>query len=96
MNLVIKLVNPQDLVPFARFLERNNTSIVTRHFNPFPLTLETAVEISQKPHQDKYYVAHLEEEIIGLAMLRGWEEGYEIPSFGILVDQQYHYQGTHG
>lgn len=92
-NFTISIVRQQDFLPLSRFLEHNNSASVSRNFNPFPLTLETAAEISQKPHQDKYYVAFSAEEIIGLAMLRGWDEGFEVPSFGILVGKEYHHQG---
>jgi len=45
--------------------------------------------IALTPHQDRYYAAFMEEKIVGLVMLRGWDEGYAIPSLGILVDREH-------
>jgi RimJ/RimL family protein N-acetyltransferase len=28
-------------------------------------------------------------ELAGVFMLRGWDEGYEVPSFGVLIDEKY-------
>jgi len=82
----IRPVNPDDLKPLAQFFEANNHVETTRQFNPFPLTVETARWIVLEPHQDCYFVAATGTGgIIGFGMLRGWDEGYEIPSFGILV-----------
>jgi [ribosomal protein S18]-alanine N-acetyltransferase len=33
------------------------------------------------------------EDVLGFSMLRGFDEGYEIPSFGIFVDHESHGQG---
>ena len=43
--------------------------------------------------QDDYYVAARGEDLLGFSMLRGFDEGYEIPSFGIFVDHESHGQG---
>lgn len=37
--------------------------------------------------KDLYYVIYLNFNIVGYAMLRGWDEGYEIPSIGIILSK---------
>jgi RimJ/RimL family protein N-acetyltransferase len=37
--------------------------------------------------KDLYYVIYLNFNIVGYAMLRGWDEGYEIPSLGIILSK---------
>lgn len=85
----IKRIDNEDYFPLSSFFRRNNLPIVSRFFSPFPLIDETAKEITTKPHFDLYYAAYFENEIIGFSMLRGWDEGFEIPSFGILIDNQH-------
>ena len=87
----IKLVKEEDCELLAALFEKNNVDSITRYFIPFPLTRETARWIACENHQDKYYLGLIEDEIIGFSMLRGWEEGYSIPSFGMFIDQ--HKQG---
>lgn len=65
----------------------NNVEAITRYFTPFPLTRETAHWIACEQHQDKYYFGIVDNELVGFSMLRGWEEGYSIPSFGMFIDK---------
>lgn len=74
--------------------ERNSTPVVTSLFDPFPLTDQEARRIALKPRQDEYYVAARVDQLVGLSMLRGFDEGYQTPSFGIFVDHEAHGQGV--
>jgi ribosomal protein S18 acetylase RimI-like enzyme len=85
----IRAVEHNDFEALARFLENNNRPEITRHFNPFPLDSKTAYRIACTEHRDQYYVAVLKDEIVGFCMLRGWDEGFQIPSFGILVGHRH-------
>jgi RimJ/RimL family protein N-acetyltransferase len=60
---------------------------VIEQFHPFPLTRETARRLAHERTRDRYYVAVDREQVVGFMMLRGWEDGYDVPSFGFLVDQ---------
>ena len=93
MNLIIKLVDSDDFHSLKNFFLENDKPSITRYFNPFPLTEESAYRITKKNHKDKYYVAYLDKMIVGFSMLRGWEEGYNVPSFGILIHHKFTNQG---
>jgi ribosomal-protein-alanine N-acetyltransferase len=43
--------------------------------------------------QDLYYAAFLGDRLVGYGMLRGWDEGYSIPSFGVAVGAAYRGRG---
>lgn len=53
-------------------------------FHPHPLTAEYAADLCRTVGgvRDGYYVAEAAGKIIGYSMLRGWDEGYEVPSWG--------------
>lgn len=78
----------------TELFERNSTSAVTSSFDPFPLTAREAQRIALEPCKDAYFVAARADRLVGLSMLRGFDEGYEIPSFGIFVDYEAHAQGV--
>lgn len=82
----VREIRLSDFERLKRFLERNNTPETIRHFHPFPLTAETARWITTVPRRDRYYLALCGKQVIGLCMLRGWDEGFSVPSFGIVVD----------
>ncbi len=89
----IREVTEEDAFSLAQFFEDNNTPEVTRQFSPFPLTAETASRIARDRRRDRYYIGLDRGKIVALAMLRGWDEGFEIPSFGICVDRRYRRRG---
>lgn len=60
------------------------------HFHPHPFTDEAARRIAEHAgiRRDSYFGAFQDDRLIGYGMLRGWDEGYEIPSFGVAVGIQ--------
>ncbi|MBN2305156.1 MAG: GNAT family N-acetyltransferase [Anaerolineae bacterium] len=86
MKAAIRLIQPDDFEQLAYFFEENNRPEVTRLFTAFPLTRETARQIALDDHEDRYYLALQDHRIVGLVMLRGWDEGYDVPSIGIFID----------
>jgi len=55
-------------------------------FDPFPLDAATARAIALEPRRDLYFIAVGAAGAVGFSMLRGFDEGYAIPSFGIFID----------
>ena len=92
----VREIGPEDRGELARFLEENDRPEIVRTFNPFPMTAETAERIATAPRRDRYYGAFDDRRLVGLSMLRGWDEGYEVPSFGIVVDHRAHDRGIGG
>ena len=86
-EVTVRPLGPADLAELARFFRRNDLPAVTAQFHPFPLTEERARLIACATHRDEYVAAFSGEgRIVGMAMLRGWDEGFEIPSLGVVVD----------
>lgn len=86
-------VGPEHADTLVALFERNSIPAVAETFDPFPLTAAEARRIALEPRQDVYYLATRGEDVLGLSMLRGFDESYEIPSFGIFVDHERHGQG---
>src|SRR5205807_2716816 len=42
---------------------------------------------------DLFFGALDGERMIGMTMLRGWDKGYEVPSFGIMIDREHRGRG---
>ncbi len=81
-----QVVGPEHAEALSRFFERLRSQKVETFFHPHPLTAEEAQKRAAYQGRDFYCVQVLEGEIIGYGMLRGWDEGYEIPSIGVVVD----------
>lgn len=55
------------------------------HFHPHPLTRAEAERIASYRGQDVYLTLADEGRLVAYGMLRGWDEGYAVPSLGIAV-----------
>jgi len=90
---MLRLIGPDDFNLLSKFFEKNNSSLITNGFTAFPLNDESAKFICKPNHKDKYYFYTEELSILGFSMLRGWEEGFDIPSFGVFVDKDWQGKG---
>jgi perosamine synthetase len=95
-NVVLRPLAPTDEDALASLFERNDTPDTRRRFDPFPLTRATARDLCAHGGRDGYYVAERDGRIVGLSMLRGLDDGWDVPSFGIVVDRECHGRGVGG
>lgn len=72
----------QSLVTFFRDLK---TAGDDKYFHPHPLSDVEAKKRTKYSGKDLYYVLFENNEILGYGMLRGWDEGYDVPSLGIVI-----------
>lgn len=89
-----RLIQASDRERLAAFFTRNQVNAVLETFTAFPLTSETAEMICGQEHKDRYYLYENDGQLLAFSMLRGWDEGYAIPSFGIFVDHNMHGKGV--
>ena len=68
---------------FCSALERAGD---TRFFRPHPFTADEFDRLVGYAGKDLYYVAVEGPSVLGYGLLRGWDEGYAIPSLGIAID----------
>ena len=72
----------ESLAEFFRSLKRVGND---RYFHPHPFTDQEARRIAHYSGKDLYYVLVEREKVLGYGMLRGWDEGYKVPSLGIVI-----------
>ena len=78
---------PAHLEIVRRFFESlSSDNQATTMFHPHPFTQEHAELIAQYSGQDYYAAMLINDAIVAYGMLRGWDEGYETPSLGIVVN----------
>lgn len=51
-------------------------------FHPHPFTRAEAERIALLPRRDRYGLARWDGRVVGYSCLRGWDEGFAVPSFG--------------
>ena len=60
-----------------------------RFFYAFDFAEDQISDLLQKSVKDVYSGMFWRGELVGIFMLRGWDAGYEIPSFGVLIAEKY-------
>lgn len=83
----IKNFHTQDVHKFIEFIEKNKNDLT--YFYPHKMDYENLINMLEKNKLDHYKIVVQQNEIIGYGILRGWEEGYEIPSLGIMIDKNF-------
>jgi len=87
-TLMRRLREP-DTEKLGIFFARNNRPDVTTFFNPFPLNENVSRDLLEPARKDLFFVIEENGRFLAFSMLRGQDEGYDIPSFGIFVDWEH-------
>jgi ribosomal protein S18 acetylase RimI-like enzyme len=74
-----------DIRDFLIFIDSNLDD--TKYFHPHKFDYDTVKFILENKKEDIYLLFYESNGIIGYGILRGWDEGYKIPSLGILIDK---------
>jgi len=88
LPLTLRALEPGDEPALAALFAANDVPEVTRWFDPFPLTADTANELSHHEGRDLYWGAWSGPELVGFAMVRGWDGDHPHPAYGCFVDQR--------
>ena len=93
---IIRL-KPTYLNCLTRFFEEINSPEYTDFFSPHPFNRTNAEYVCAYEGRDLYYAIVLNgAEITGYGMLRGWDEGYDIPMVGLCLLKKYQGIGLGG
>ena len=91
-NLVLCALTVTDAPALSKWL-RGQSPEYSHFFRPFAFDEESISEVLGKCQQDLYMGIYWQEEselgLIGFYMLRGWDAGYEVPAYGVLIDERY-------
>jgi len=85
-SFIMRRLRSEDANKLGDFFTRNNRPEITNNFSPFPLIYQTACDLLKPERNDLFFIAEENDEFLAFSMLRGKDEGYVIPSFGIFVD----------
>lgn len=90
-SLRIRPLRSSDAGPLADLFAELRADPDSVHFHPHPFTRDEARRIAERRgiRRDVYFAAVTDGHLAGYGMLRGWDEGYSIPSFGVAVGIQY-------
>ena len=91
-SIEIKELSTNDAAILARKLS-NEKKQYLKHFVPFEFTADSLTHILHNKKNDKYYGIFVRDELAGFYMLRGFDDGYEIPAYGVWISSEYSNKG---
>ena len=86
--LTIKTLRFED-APLVSGMLRAQSAKYARFFYAFDFDVEAIGRVLGTRNRDVYSGIFWQGQLVGLFMLRGWDAGYEVPSFGVLIDEEY-------
>lgn len=92
LALEIKRLNINHAKELANLLQSSDKEY-SKYFIPFTFDLETISEILSKAIKDQIYGIYVEDNLAGFYMLRGFDEGYSIPAYGVWISEKYSNKG---
>jgi ribosomal-protein-alanine N-acetyltransferase len=84
-GLEFRLLRPELLPELTAFFRTFAGGPDYAYFHPHPMTDAEAARICSHGGRDLYYAACASGRMLAYGILRGWDEGYDIPSLGIAV-----------
>jgi GNAT superfamily N-acetyltransferase len=93
MALEIRVLSPEWERPLASFFSSAGRA-AEEFFHPHPFTDEDAKRLTHYSGKDLYYLFVDGADILAYGMLRGWDEGHDVPSLGIVVHPDTRGQGV--
>jgi len=87
----IEEITKKDLNILANLLFNENKKYV-KYFSPY-INKDSFINAVLSTNKDSFYSIKLDEKIIGYISLRGLDEGYDNPRFGIFILKKYSNKG---
>jgi GNAT superfamily N-acetyltransferase len=86
--MIIRALSESDSIALSGLL----TGLTQREiefFHPFPFEVSFVQKMLKDAKDDRYWGIWVGNELAAVFMLRGMDEGYEIPSYGVAVDSEF-------
>lgn len=83
-SVEIKILKVEHISDLIKKLSNEQPEYL-KYFTAFEFSSEKFNTLLKKAVNDKFYGIFVGDEIAGFYMLRGFDEGYEIPSYGVII-----------
>lgn len=90
--MLMRTLTAQDAAGLSAFLKQQPADYM-QHFTPFSFDEADIRAMLLSARSDLYIGLFWMEEMAGFFMLRGWDAGYRIPAYGVVIGQSYRGKG---
>jgi RimJ/RimL family protein N-acetyltransferase len=94
-DLRISRLAPADASALSGLLTADDKDY-QQYFIPFPTGIKELEERLELVREDRYWGMWFESNLVGFFIMRGFDEGYQRPSFGVYIARAYSRKGLSG
>jgi RimJ/RimL family protein N-acetyltransferase len=91
-DIYIKKIDTNSAEDLAELLKNENPEY-SQYFTAFNFDYQTIKQKLNNLKKDSFWGIYLEKSLIGFHMLRGFDEGYDIPSYGVFISKDFSGKG---
>ncbi len=91
-DIYIFTLNPADAGELTALLISSRKEY-SEHFIPFPFEFDVIKKILTEKILDRYFGLRVDGKLAGFYMLRGFDNGYQIPSYGVWIAEEFSGRG---
>jgi len=91
-DLRIHILKPADAPDLNHLLTADEPEY-RRYFSPFEPSAESIAAILARAQRDRYWGIRSDAVLVGMFMLRGFDDGYRVPAFGVYISQTCSHKG---
>lgn len=91
-DLLVSRLSPADTTTLSMLLTSDENEY-RQYFIPFASDIKSLEERLDSVREDRYWGMWFESTLAGFFMLRGFDEGYQRPSFGVYIARAYSGKG---
>lgn len=77
-----------DAPSLCQLLEAQTPAYI-QFFTPFRFEVDHLTELLARRKRDVWMGLRWQSKLIGFFLLRGWDEGFDVPSYGVLIDESF-------
>ncbi|MEP7072464.1 MAG: GNAT family N-acetyltransferase [Verrucomicrobiota bacterium] len=77
-----------DALSLCQLMEAQAPSYI-QFFTPFPFEVDHLTKLLARRKRDVWMALRWQNKLIGFFLLRGWDEGFDVPSYGIMIDEAF-------
>ncbi|MBR1133267.1 GNAT family N-acetyltransferase [Bradyrhizobium iriomotense] len=87
MTVILEVLHlkPDHTLLLTELFSRIAADPLSNRFHPHPFTATEADRICHYGGRDRYLALRIDDQLSAYCMLRGWDEGFSVPSLGIYV-----------
>ena len=92
LSIEIKRISVEQSAELTILLQSSDKEY-SQYFIPFPFDMQTISQILSNAVKDHFYGVYVDNSLVGYYMLRGFDAGYEIPSYGCWISKDFSSKG---